>query len=107
MLVNGLADGLLPNWNITTDERGQLTETFSLALGYWWPDGTVPPKWAALIMAGWTTYQVVNARRQTDGTWTPRKVVVVKRDGAGRTPPAPSAAASTGKGTGAGAEVTG
>ena len=106
MLVNGLADGLLPNWNITTDERDKLTETFSVALGYWWPDGAVPPKWAALIMAGYATYQVVNARRQNDGTWTPRKVIVVKRSAEATPTAATTLTPSKGKGDGAGVEVS-
>jgi len=92
MMVNGVADGVLPNWNITASERETLTDSMATALAYWWPDGAVPPKWAALI---------ANARRRPDGTWTPRAVVVVKREAVTVAESTPS----TGKGTGAGAEA--
>lgn len=79
LMVNGLADGIFPNWNITLEERDNLSESFSLALGYWWPSGTVPPKWAALAGVLVCGYSIANARRNPDGSWQPRKIVTVQR----------------------------
>lgn len=89
LVVNGVADGLFPNWNITLEERDGLSESFSLALGYWWPTGTVPPKWAALAGVLVCGYSIANARRNPDGTWQPRKIVTVHR-----APPAGESAAA-------------
>ncbi len=94
MLINTLADVIFPAWNITAQEREALTSSSSLALAYWWPDGTVPPKWAALAGVAFTGYTIANARRNDDGTWKPRKIVTVRREaGAGERPvEVPSAA---------------
>jgi len=97
IVVNGVADGVLPNWKLTEAERGQLTDSMALACAYWFPDGYIPPKWVALFGALYTGYSIVNARRHDDGSWVPRAVVKVKRDAA--------ATASPGKGDGAGGEV--
>lgn len=79
MLVNGLADTLLPAWNITELERKQLVDSMSLALAYWWPYDTIPPKWMALLSVGLCGYSIANARRNEDGSWKPRKIVTVRR----------------------------
>jgi hypothetical protein len=79
LMINGVADGVLPNWNITLEERNGLSESFSLALAYWWPYDTVPPKWAALVGVVVTGYSIANARRNADGSWKPRKIITVHR----------------------------
>lgn len=77
--INTIADTLLPNWKITSEERGQLTEAISVALAHWIPEAGIPPKYMALVAVAFTGYQIANARRNADGTWTPRKIVTEQR----------------------------
>lgn len=105
LMVNGVADNVLPNWNLTADERTGLTDAISLAAAHWFPDGYIPPKWVALFGALYVGYNIAAARRNPDGTWKPRAIVRVKRDSVAAESELPTGKPAAGKGSGAGGEV--
>lgn len=61
-----VANNVLPNWHITDSERSEFTDAAALALGYWLPDDTMEPKWAALLALLAVSYNITSRRYDSD-----------------------------------------
>jgi len=98
MVIASVADGVLPNWRLTLDEKKQLAHAAALALAHWFPDATIPPKYLSLVVVAYVGYQIVEARRDpATGELAPRKIIRTKRPGS---PPAASSAPGAPSGDG-------
>lgn len=64
--VNGLADVLAPNWQISGEQRGSLAHVSAMALAAWFPDHRLPIKYAVLTMVGASLFDIANANRDPE-----------------------------------------
>lgn len=74
LIISKASDVLLPAWEITPDERKQLSSSVAFALAAWFPDHQLPPKYVALLAVAGSLYSIVESRRDPDtGKLKPRR----------------------------------
>ena len=71
IVVMGAARMFAPAWNVTQAECTEFGRALALAAAHWWPDGSLPPKWAALLNVAAIGVGIVAARQDESGALRP------------------------------------
>lgn len=61
--VAGVSAVIMPNWQLSSAEQDQLAKACATALGWWFPNLAIHPRWMALVGIGGVMYGIAGARR--------------------------------------------
>lgn len=76
--VNAVARIMLPNWDLTGNEKQQIAESCSMALALWFPNLHIPPRYMALMSVGGVIWQIAASRRDAAGNLRPMRAQKVE-----------------------------
>lgn len=66
LIISKASDIVVPAWEITPEERKQLSSSVALVLAAWFPDHQLPPKYVALLAVAGSLYSIVESRRDPE-----------------------------------------
>ena len=71
---------IVPNWQVTGDEKTALADSIVQALMLWFPDGLIPPKYMALLVVAACVSTIVMSRMDAETGALPPRYAPTKKD---------------------------